>query len=432
MAPPERETQRPDGAGMPLFRPEALAHQSQSLQGHILLLHRPVVGVVVGAVAFCMVLAACFLVLYSVSRKEVVTGVLMPVGGLLRVYSPQAGLLLEQHVAEGQLVNADDVLFVLSNERRSEARGGTQEAVADTLKARLSRLRDEHAQQLLQVKAQHESLLMRRASVQGQIEHIGVEIELQRRRMTLAEQGLQRLSELHRTGFVSEAQINDKTAEWIDQQSRLRTLERNRTALGTDLTSVEADLQDLPLRARRESSGIERSMAEVEQVVAENEAVRRLIIRAPQRGRVTALAVEPGQMVPTSQPLLTLLPEDARLEAELFVPTRAIGFVKPGMPVLIRYQAFPYQKFGQHAGMVRDVSRSALATEDLPKLLARPPGTGEPLYRVRVQLDRQSVQAFGRTESLKAGMQLEASMVLEHRRLYEWALEPLLSITGKL
>lgn len=68
---------------------------------------------------------------------------------------------------------------------------------------------------------------------------------------------------------------------------------------------------------------------------------------------------ESAECAPSS--LVSPLPGDGRLEAELLVSSRAIGFIEPGDRVLLRYQAYPYQKFGHHLGEVARISRSALS-----------------------------------------------------------------------
>ena len=57
---------------------------------------------------------------------------------------------------------------------------------------------------------------------------------------------------------------------------------------------------------------------------------------------------------------------------------------------------------------------------------------GEPLYRITVDLSAQTIMAYGEARPLQIGMQLEADIMQERRKLYEWVLEPLISITGKL
>jgi membrane fusion protein len=143
-----------------------------------------------------------------------------------------------------------------------------------------------------------------------------------------------------------------------------------------------------------------------------------------------------GYSVTPATALASLLPSDAKLQAKLFAPSSAVGFVRPDQLVQLRYQAFPYQKFGHHAGQVLQVSRTPLHTTELaslplPESLKATPAA-EPLYPITVTLDQQSVQAYGQAQPLVPGMQLEADVLLDRRRLIEWIFEPLLSVTGRV
>lgn len=97
--------------------------------------------------------------------------------------------------------------------------------------------------------------------------------------------------------------------------------------------------------------------------------------------------------------------------------------------MLLRYQAFPYQKFGHQLGEVTQISRSALSSSELNALVGRS-SDRESLYRVTVKLMRQKLTAYGRPEPLKPGMLLEADILGERRRLIEWIFEPLYSLRG--
>ena len=147
------------------------------------------------------------------------------------------------------------------------------------------------------------------------------------------------------------------------------------------------------------------------------------------------MQIHPGSNANTATPLVSLLPEGSKLEAQLFTPSRSIGFVRVGQRVLIRYQAFPYQKFGHYKGTVKSISMTAISPNELPPQLARLTSltaTGEPLYRITVALDAQAITAYGKPQQLHPGMQLESEIELERRKLYEWVLEPLFTLTGKL
>jgi membrane fusion protein len=99
--------------------------------------------------------------------------------------------------------------------------------------------------------------------------------------------------------------------------------------------------------------------------------------------------------------------------------------------VRVRFAAYPYQKFGQLQGVVAQVSRAALAPAELPPQLGVPPTT-EPLYRITVHLAAAEVHAYGRPQPLTAGMQLEADVLQDRRRLIEWVFEPLLGLRGRI
>ena len=148
-------------------------------------------------------------------------------------------------------------------------------------------------------------------------------------------------------------------------------------------------------------------------------------------GVVATQLVKAGQAVQAGQPLLSLLPGDGGLEAELLVPSRAIAFIEPGDRVLLRYQAYPYQKFGHQHGTVERISRSALGAAEAGGSIGNGP-QGEPLYRVTVALAAQAVTAYGRPEPLKPGMLLDADILGERRRLIEWVFEPLYSLKGRV
>ena len=139
-------------------------------------------------------------------------------------------------------------------------------------------------------------------------------------------------------------------------------------------------------------------------------------------------------MISASVPMLTIVPKGVALEAQLFGPSSAVGFIRAGQRVLLRYQAYPYQKFGQYEGTVASVSRSAISPAELSQQLAGLTslyGANVPVYRITVTLGSQNVRAYGEAVPLQPGMQLEADIMMERRRLIEWVLDPLFTLTGR-
>jgi hypothetical protein len=110
-----------------------------------------------------------------------------------------------------------------------------------------------------------------------------------------------------------------------------------------------------------------------------------------------------GQAVDGTRALLNLVPADAKLEARLYAPSRTVGFVRPGDTVLLRYQSFPFQKFGQPEGVVTSVSNNAVTSTELAGFQIPDVPPGEPVYAIVVRLKaaerhglRQGLAAVGR------------------------------------
>jgi membrane fusion protein len=117
-------------------------------------------------------------------------------------------------------------------------------------------------------------------------------------------------------------------------------------------------------RKARERAAIEREISALDQQITEYESRRTLVITAPADGVVTAILAGRGQSVAAGAPLLSILPEGAVLQAQLLVPGRAVGFLAAGQPVALRYQAFPFQRFGNSHGVVKEIARSLIAPGD--------------------------------------------------------------------
>ncbi|WP_077296504.1 HlyD family efflux transporter periplasmic adaptor subunit [Aquaspirillum sp. LM1] len=181
-------------------------------------------------------------------------------------------------------------------------------------------------------------------------------------------------------------------------------------------------MHQIPTRTDQELADIDRDFGVLAQETAELQTRDRYAITAPLDSIVTSITAQVGQPI-NGQALAILLPVDAQLEANLYLPSRAIGFIEIGQKVRLRYQAYPYQKFGQYDGIVKEIARSPIPVNELP--MASPLISQEVVYRVTVKLAAQYILAYGKQIMLRPGMALEADIEQERRRLIEWILEPL-------
>lgn len=131
---------------------------------------------------------------------------------------------------------------------------------------------------------------------------------------------------------------------------------------------------------------------------------------------------------------MSIVPKESKLLANLYVPSRAIGFVKPNDKVILRYQAYPYQKFGHAEGYVISIAQTALGAQEwtnLGNIFPQTAQLNEPVYLIKVKLNNQHIRVYGTEKKLQIGMVLEADILHENKKLYEWILDPLYQVIGK-
>ena len=411
----------------PLFRPEAVDAQHQHWLGGIQLVRPPALAWVTAGVLCAAVAVAAFLALGQYTRKTTVNGVVVPDLGLIRLVPSTSGTVVERRVAEGQAVLAGDVLFVLSLDRVLLA-DGAQAQVRRSLDERRRSLADTVRTQQILTATQRAALDRRVAALEAELTQADIEAGLEQQRLVMAEQSLARLQALQAEQFISAAQVQTKSEEVLGLRAAAQGLLRQRAALMRQRAELDGERKALPLLASAAAGGLEREMAQANRDAAEQDAEQRLVVRAPQSGTISTVLAEAGQSVSPASALATLVPQGAVLQAQLYAPSSAVGFVQPGQAVRLRFEAFPYQKFGQQPAHVLRVSRTPLAASEMAALaLPAMSAGGEPMFRITVALDGPHVAT-----PLSAGMRLQADVMLERRRLIEWLFEPLLGLQNRL
>ncbi len=412
-----------------LFRQEVLEAKRTNHLGQISLAQPLRLWLLAGVAALAAGAIVTFLIVGQYSRRSRVTGQLVPSLGLSTVVAPSAGVVGRLFPEEGaQLVNGSPLALI--DVPRNTASG--QDALA-VMRKEIS-TRDTSAQhlteaQMAQIDAQAAGTGRQLAIARQELTQAQAAMATRNRQIQLGRDTLERYRRIAREDYLSQTQVDQQEQSFLELVNEQHALARQATALRRGIVQMEQTLRELPAQRSAQQAIGERDRALLNQERVQQETSGTLLMKAPVAGLVSSRLVEPGQAVQAGQPLLTLLPQGSLLQAQLLVPSRAVGFIEPGDSVLLRYQAYPYQKFGHHRGRVIRVSRSAVNPGESTMLAGSGQAT-EPYYRVLVSLDTQSVTAYGKAEPLRPGMLVEADILGEHRRLYEWLLEPLYSVRG--
>lgn len=316
----------------------------------------------------------------------------------------------------------------ISLERATSASTSTAAVVSGEITQRRGSLEKEQGQMRELALQQLQQVRKKAADLQNEITQIGTDIRLQTQRLTSAKAEALRWAQLAEKKFASDIAARQKQDDATDQEIKLQALKRQKSTLERDLATAKLEEPSVALRARAQEEQVNRQISELQQTMVQEEAKRETIIKAPITGIVTNITVSNGQSVAADATFATILPAGSKLQVELLVPTRAIGFVTKGKEVSLRYEAFPYERFGQYRGVIADVSQTVWSPGDkIGPLTVR-----EPAYRITAKLDRQSVEAMGQEIPLRSGMLVNADILLEKRSLLEWIFEPVLQLRGRL
>ena len=429
-----------------LFRSQAVNFQKREWGGSINFA-QPMSRIVVSSCSIIVIIAIVAFGLYgTLNRKAHVGGVIVPKNGALSVTTNLSGAVTQIHIKEEGLVKKGQPLITVKNERIGE-NGDIDTLVMTQLQLRKNGQLQAISQRDNQFYEEDSTIKGRIRVTKTELVQLMDEISLVDRRLRLSEKNLQNNKSLLLSGFISEAQLQQKEQELIAIMSQKKTLERTVTQLHGDIVNWEGQLASIRNRRDSDITLLRNDLALLEQQMVENKRTVSALIRAPESGIISTINVQIGQQLSLSKSVATLIPVSAEdhgvpsLEAQLFVPSRIIGFVEAGQKVFLRYPAYPYQLFGLQEGTVLDVSRTPLSTTELPELLAgtiinqleiNSLSTGrEALYRVRIKLASQFVSAYGRDYRLRPGMALEADIVQERQKVWELFFKPVLALVKR-
>ena len=409
-----------------LFRHEVLAARTDTSAGAALHI-RPVGArrLTLFLLALCLVVLSV-LILGAYTRKERVQGQVQARDGVAMIVPPEAGQIRQVHVKEGQAVKAGEVLVELGNERFSDA-GSTQALIETNLQNQREQVVAQSQGQAQAKEAALAALSQRVAQGQRDLASLHEEIRLQTQQRDSVRHLLEQMQPLFNERIVSELQYEQQRQALLEHSARLQALQRQRSAAEADIAQARDEQARLTAQHRITQAGLDRDLLTLQQETVQRHGNRNTVLKAPVDGVVSGLSVTAGQSVAAGSPIAAIVPTHSAMEAVLYVPSTAVGFIKPGQHVRVSYDAFPFQRFGQYHGTVQSVSQT-----DVPLASGPDPQDHRAFFIVRVALDSAQVQAYGQAIALRPGHTLSADIEIDRRRLIRWMLDPLFAFSGKL
>lgn len=367
------------------------------------------------------------------AKTETVRGIVSATGGLSRLEAPHAGVISAILVKQGDAVRMGQPIYRL---RIGEATAGGESALAAQIRtlqaSRVNYVAEIDRATAFIAEAQAQAGAMRRdmAALQGALD--GEERSIQKA-LTDARGRVDRVRRLVRQGYATRdlQEAQERGAFELERQlsaTRLKRVEYRRTD-----ADKSRDFALMLTGKMSEKSAAENQVQAIDGNIARMRTEGALEIQAPRSGFVVAIAGQVGSSVDADQFVAAIGDNDADLVVVVDAPAKAIGLIKVGQSVVLKYDAFPFKTFGIQHGTVSSISTAAVRTPgvkdddgDDPRPVDR-----QSVYRVEIRPDSRTIEAYGERKPLRIGSTLSADIVVERRRLIDWVLDPIRAMRGR-
>lgn len=415
-----------------LFREESVKHQQDKWAGKAMLLSSlPAKWVATFSILFILTLIA-FLVFGSYTRRIQVSGEITTQPGAMNVFSAQQGIISKRYVKAGQWVKKGQPLYRIDLGRVTDSGKVsvmTRISIENQLtknRSMINNLKKNKKATLDNVVAQREQYIKAHKLTEKLLENTLKDLENMRK-------SSQSYAEYQMRGLVTKEQSNNQQCMYSQQQSTYQTLFSQSMQESVQIATLGTDLVTRSAEFDNQIAQLEAQMHDLERQQSEAEASGMIIINAPDDGRVESLSVTQGQMVNIGDSLAQLLPGNkVTYYLILWVPNNSVPYIKKGDRLNLRYEAFPYEKFGQFQGEIANISYLPASVQEMSTYHSSPLKGGEKgsnaFYKVLVSIDSTAFKYKNKELHLSSGLKADATLFLEKRPLYQWMFAPFFRI----
>lgn len=411
-----------------LFRKQALEAQSQRLTGTISLAQPLSLKVVTATIVIIVLLVLTYLFQAQYVRKETVQGFLRPDKGVIKAYSNRSGTIKKLLVENGQYVKKGAPLVNITNQQITENGQVFSQELLKTVQQKQQLLKEELEQLSLLQGAELKQLHQQEEAILKAIELSEAQKHLAQQKADLIKKQQAQYDKLLQENHLSLLKYQQQQERHINAQQEVQNLAKAVNTQNDELSRLRFKYAHLPQQYKSQKRELQQQLTDLARQKTELMNNFSTTVVAAHSGTITDIQVVEGETLNNVRPLLTIIPKESTLVAELLLPTRSAGFVEQGDIAKLRFDAFPHQRFGFVNSKVHRIDKTLINQGDVDFPIA----FHEPVYRIQAKLDQQAIKGYGREFNLKSGMIFTADIMLEQRSLIDWMFDPILSLQGRL
>ena len=387
------------------------------------------------SISFTLIMSfILFVTLGSYTRRENIVGEITMQTHPIILTASKSGYISESYIKPNQTVKKGESLFKITLDRISKS-GDTSLNSIKSLQEQIKGIK--YGIQLLHKNEQETITSLNNQIMNNQRlyhERSKYLNELEKIMNKYFEQ-VKIYEKLFKQGHSSIDEVNDQRSRYFSQKSLYDDVKTELIQQESTILNLQNEIEVQKTNFRNQIIRYEIQKSDLDIRLLEFESVSELIVNSPIDGIVDSISATVGQVVKEGDPLSQLFPvEKGRYQLVMWVPNSVISFVKPNDEINIRYEAFPFEKFGQFKGQIKSISTLPASLQELSFYKNIPLETNQniPLYKIMVDIPDQHINYNQKTLFFMSGMKAEATLFLENRKLYEWMLFPLYQLTKNM
>ncbi len=411
-----------------IFRQEAIEHKSLKWTGKALLISKTPAWIVSVFSAAFLIILLLFLIFGNYTRRINVYGEVITNPHPINIFSSQQGFVSKNFVKVGDVVKKGQKIYQIDFSQTTES-GKVSTNTKHALESQLTQVnniikklknnKNITLEGLEEQKRQYESAHEKSKTIVDNARH-GVEF---------AKENMKNYKTYQQRGLITKDQFNNHSYSYYQQQSIYQNLYNQYvndslkiTHLNSEIMLKEADFDNQISQYKIQRDDLQRQLGEI---VASGS----LLVTSPIDGRIESLSVTVGQMVTNGDSLVQIIPNvEAVYYLVLWLPNSSLPYVSERDVISIRYDAFPFEKFGQFSGRIDNIAYVPVSSQEMARYSSSPihkiGDKTEAYYKVLINLDNTQFNYRGKKLHLSHGMKAQSIFFLEQRPIYQWIFSP--------
>ncbi len=238
-------------------------------------------------------------------------------------------------------------------------------------------------------------------------------------------------ADMGKEGYAPQMTVLDKQRDYLEKSQDLRAQQSTVASLEAAINQAKSQINQITSKYRsdlqneRVEAGGQHRKLEQDWLKQEHKTGL-LELKASQAGIVKDIATHTiGSVVSPGTVLLSIVPENEPLVAEIMIKNDDVGFVYPQQKVKVKLAPYPFAKYGMLEGEVSRIQADSSENQSQNKDQAKDKPQSQPsVYKAIVTLSSQVFESEGKQLKLMPGMQVVAEINQGDRTVMQYLLSP--------